>query len=290
MFMRLHFGSCSLAVPVSTPRASSTSVRMDQMLGVDRCGRCGGRSTDHCAATWPLARGRALGRRARVPRRRRGSRAGSPGRWRSHSAVTRRCISMRVRASSALNGSSSSSRSGSRTSARASETRCACPPESCNGQASSLLRRGPPPPARCARVLVPRLRSGVLSQRQGDVLLRPCATAADAAPGRRPRRAPVTDSSPRARCGRGRRGCAAASTCRTRCDPAARRTHRDGSSRSSPRSTFVVPNERCSSVTVATDGRSAPARWGSCAVPRVRWSVMSAMRAPSSRCSGQGCR
>ena len=58
--------------------------------------------------------------------------------WRRHSSITSWCISMRVSASRALNGSSSSSSDGLLTSARASETRWAWPPESCSGQASSL--------------------------------------------------------------------------------------------------------------------------------------------------------
>lgn len=55
---------------------------------------------------------------------------------RCHNSPTRRCALMRVSASSAPNGSSSSSRSGSRTNARASEARWASPPESVLGQAS----------------------------------------------------------------------------------------------------------------------------------------------------------
>ena len=60
-----------------------------------------------------------------------------PGRWRSQRSSTRRCIEMRVSASRAPNGSSSSSSSGRRTSARASEARWASPPESVSGQASA---------------------------------------------------------------------------------------------------------------------------------------------------------
>ena len=44
---------------------------------------------------------------------------------------------MRVRASSALNGSSASSSSGSRISERASATRCCSPPESVRGHLAS---------------------------------------------------------------------------------------------------------------------------------------------------------
>ena len=59
------------------------------------------------------------------------------GRWRRHSSCTSACILMRVSASSAPNGSSSSSSCGSRTSARASAARCASPPESVLGQSLS---------------------------------------------------------------------------------------------------------------------------------------------------------
>ena len=57
------------------------------------------------------------------------------GEWRCHSRSTRRCMVILVRASSALNGSSSSSRPGSRTSARASAARWASPPDRVTGQA-----------------------------------------------------------------------------------------------------------------------------------------------------------
>ena len=53
----------------------------------------------------------------------------------SHRLSTSRCMAIRVSASRALNGSSSSSRLGSRTSARASDARCASPPDSVSGHA-----------------------------------------------------------------------------------------------------------------------------------------------------------
>ena len=65
------------------------------------------------------------------------------------------CRSTRVKASSAENGSSSSSTSGRVTSARASATRCACPPESSRGHRRPSRRgrraRAAPRPARRAR-------------------------------------------------------------------------------------------------------------------------------------------
>ena len=54
-----------------------------------------------------------------------------------HRPTTRACIRSRVSASSAPNGSSSSSTAGSRVSARASATRWASPPESVAGHASA---------------------------------------------------------------------------------------------------------------------------------------------------------
>src|ERR1017187_1529513 len=56
-----------------------------------------------------------------------------------------------VSASSALKGSSSSSRRGSRTSARASDARCASPPDSVTGPAGA--RSASPPPSRALRAL-----------------------------------------------------------------------------------------------------------------------------------------
>ena len=78
-----------------------------------------------------------------------------------HSCTTRACIRIRVRASSAPNGSSSSSRSGWRTRARASDTRWASPPESVLGQ--SLSCPVSPTSAR-ARGHGPRLRRPVESE------------------------------------------------------------------------------------------------------------------------------
>ena len=69
------------------------------------------------------------------------------GRCRCHRRSTRPCMAIRVSASSALNGSSSSSRPGSRTSARASDARWASPPDRVSGQAW-LVRSGPPRPGR----------------------------------------------------------------------------------------------------------------------------------------------
>ena len=109
---------------------------MDQIRGSSvRSSR--GTVTDHWEATLPSSRTRTRSASASASSTSWVT-SSTPGRCRSHSAVTSRCISMRVRASSALKGSSSSSRSGSRTSARASEARCAWPPESCNGHASAF--------------------------------------------------------------------------------------------------------------------------------------------------------
>ena len=141
--------------------------------------------------------GRAAGRDAATSRRRRPSsrtrtrsasiRASSTscvtsrtaGRCRSQSWVTSPCISMRVRASRALNGSSSSSRSGSLTRARASDTRCACPPERDSGQASRFSVRPTSSSARRARR---RARCGPaeFSRASATLLL-------DPAPGQQPR-------------------------------------------------------------------------------------------------------
>ena len=63
------------------------------------------------------------------------------GRCRAQRSSTSACMRSRVSASSAAKGSSSSSRRGARTRARASATRCASPPESVAGQASSRCDR-----------------------------------------------------------------------------------------------------------------------------------------------------
>ena len=91
---------------------------------------------------------------------------------RRQSSITSWCISIRVSASSALNGSSSSSSAGLLTSARASETRWACPPDSCSGQASSLSVR-PTSSSVCSGQLVAVAALGAVEQRQRDVLLHP---------------------------------------------------------------------------------------------------------------------
>ena len=67
-------------------------------------------------------------------------------RWRCHRLSISRCISMRVSASSAPSGSSSSSRRGWCTSARASDTRWRWPPDSRAGH-SRRGRPGRPAPA-----------------------------------------------------------------------------------------------------------------------------------------------
>ncbi len=58
------------------------------------------------------------------------------GRCARHRSVTSPCMRIRVSASRAANGSSSSSRRGSRTKARARATRCASPPDNVAGHAS----------------------------------------------------------------------------------------------------------------------------------------------------------
>lgn len=74
---------------------------------------------------------------------------------RCHSSATSCCTLPRVSASSAPNGSSNSRSSGSRTRARASETRCAWPPDRVLGQ--TVARSSMPT---SARALSARARSG----------------------------------------------------------------------------------------------------------------------------------
>src|SRR5882757_3041658 len=77
------------------------------------------------------------------------------------------CKSRRVNASSAENGSSSSSTSGCGTSARAIATRCACPPESSRGQAVALSAR---PTRASAAATLSRLTPAARSARPKPIL------------------------------------------------------------------------------------------------------------------------
>ncbi len=86
-----------------------------------------------------------------------------------HSLRTSWCISNRVSASSALNGSSSSSRPGALTSARASETRWAWPPDSVTGHTSCFSAS----PTSSSPARARRRRSSRLPSRRARATLSP---------------------------------------------------------------------------------------------------------------------
>ena len=195
--------------------------------------------------------------------------------WRRHSSITSWCISMRVRASRALNGSSSSSSSGLLTSARASETRWACPPESCSGQAS-CFSLSPTSASVASASSWRRSRCSVLSRASATFSrtdfhgssrgswkatpVRPCTSTSPAGTGSRPVRLRSSVDLPQPL-------------------RPSRATNSPGRmSRSTSRSTWVLPKDRLCRWTRAT--RSL--------VRVSRWSVLRrAMRGPSSRGSGR---
>ena len=173
------------------------------------------------------------------------------GRCRSHSSVTRRCILIRVSASSALNGSSSSSRSGSRTRARASEARCASPPDRVHRPdvrlvlEADLVERVS---ARRAVVERARARSAARARRCRPTLLHGSSRGSWKAT----ESAPVTRISPamsRSRSARLRSSVDLPEPLR----PSRATNSPRSSSRSRPSSTCVVPKDRWQFSTFATD-------------------------------------
>ncbi len=130
---------------------------------------------------------------------------------------------MRVRASSAPNGSSSSSSAGSRTSAPASAARWASPPDRVLGQSFAWSAR--PTSSSAARTTCRDSRG---RSDRAPRCRAPSPTAAAARPGTRPRGRSGTWISPVDRRRRDRRGHAGTCSCPSRCDRAGRRTRRDG--------------------------------------------------------------
>ena len=134
---------------------------------------------------------------------------------------SRRCISMRVSASSAPSGSSSASRRGRLTSARASATRCFWPPDSTDGHSPARSASPTASSASSARARASRL-AALGAETDLDI-------GEHARPGQQPRLLKhhardlgARRDARRTRCGRrparrARRSTAAACSCRSRC-------------------------------------------------------------------------
>ena len=177
----------------ATPRPSS---RLGAQLGERwrRRGRAVGRPGTSTTRGDAGARPGAVGVRSRTTRSARWSASSTS--WVTSSTVvgsaawtssSRSCMRSRVSASSAPNGSSSSSTPGLRASARASDARCAMPPETCRGRSAGATPSRPTSSSSSAtrpRAVGP---GGAAAAGRGRRSGRASATAAAAAPGRRRR-------------------------------------------------------------------------------------------------------
>ena len=270
------------AVVDVTPRAPSTSSRSwaiwwcSGLREVRRSGTCHSRAIRPSSSTSTRSARAMASSTSWVTSR-------IAGWCRSQSCVTSACISMRVSASRALNGSSSSSRSGSLTSARASETRWAWPPDSEPGHTSAFSVRLTS--ASAPRTFSRRLPSRTVLSSASSTLRSTVRQGSRRGSWKATEVRPVTATSPLGEASRPAR-------LRSRVDlPEPLRPSRATNSprrtvRFAPRSTCVLPKERWwprTSATVSpTERRVSGAVFG-----RV---VRSAMPAPSSRSGGQGSR
>ena len=163
---------------VPTPSSSSRRVAQGASSGWSRSRGPGHRDAGRCSAIRPSASTSTRSASAMASSTSCVT-SSTAGWWCAHSRSTSRCMLIRVSASSALNGSSSSSRLGSRTRARASAARWASPPDRVSGQASAR-------PVRPTSSSAPRATArGSAAGRRGAA--RGSDVVADPAPGHQPR-------------------------------------------------------------------------------------------------------